>query len=106
MIKLNDKNIRNIVAESIKNVIKEYGYDSNPGSGYEKYTELGESMAYQTIDALKKYGMYRKIDEYGDGLDEEAIEHIISGFKHALVSLVDVGNPDGGVKGLGVKSAI
>ena len=73
---------------------------------HEKYTELGESMAYQTIDALKKYGVYRKIDEYGDGLDEEAIEHIISGFKHALVSLVDVGNPDGGVKGLGIKSAI
>ncbi len=54
-VKLNESHLRRIITESVKSVIKEYGYDSNPQSGYECFFEIGEKAAYNVMRELKQY---------------------------------------------------
>ena len=95
VVKVNESQLCSIIAESVKGVLKEYGYDSCPESGYEPFSKIGESAAYWTMDRLK---------EYAHDLDAEAIEHIISEFGYSLKALADVGDIDNGVRGFGIKS--
>ena len=92
-VKINENTLRQIVAESVKKVIKEYGYDAVPYSGYEEYDTIGERAAYWVMDKLRN----------DSDLDSECIARIIDGFTFALRALVDVGDIDNGVKGFGIK---
>ncbi len=94
-MKNNEVKLKRIVAESVKKVLKEYGYDSYPESGYESFKKIGEGAAYLVMDKLKK--------EYANDVDSEAIEHIISEFGYSLRALADVGDIDNGIKGFGIK---
>ena len=93
IVKLNENTLKQIVAESVKKVIKEYGYDAVPYSGYEEYDTIGERAAYWVMDKLRN----------DSDLDSECIARIIDGFTFALRALVDVGDIDNGVKGFGIK---
>lgn len=95
IVKISESQLRNLIAESVKGVLKEYGYDSCPESGYEPFRKIGESAAYWVMDKLK--------EEYANDVDSEAIEHIISEFGHSLKALADVGDADNGIKGFGIK---
>jgi hypothetical protein len=93
-VKLNENQLRRIITESVKNVIKEYGYDSNPQSGYECFSEIGERAAYNAMRVLKQYNC---------DIDEEALQMVLDGFEHSFRALCDVGNEDVGIKGYGAK---
>lgn len=94
IIKLSESQLHSVIAESVKKVIKEYGYDAVPESGYEEFNTLGEHAAYWIMNELRKYS----------DLDSECISHIIDGFTLALKTLADVGDIDNGVRGFGIKS--
>ena len=94
IVNIDESTLRKIVAESVKSVIKEYGYDSNPQSGYECFSEIGERAAYNAMSELK---------QYKNDIDEEALRMVLSGFKHSFIALCEVGNEDVGVKGYGIR---
>lgn len=94
-VKINENTLRQIVAESVKEVLNEgYGYDSSPMSGYEEFGRIGESAAYDVMRQLRS--------KYSNDVDEEAVGRIIDGFKSTLAALVNVGNDDVGIKGFGI----
>ena len=95
-IKLNEMQLKKIVAESVKKVLKEY--DSSPNSGYEAFMQLGERAAYYVMDLLSKEKTH-----YGKP-DEDALFHIKSSFNDNLSVLMDIGDPDFGIKGYGIKN--
>lgn len=93
-VKLSESQLRGLIAESIKKVIKEYGYDSYPQSGYECFSEIGERAAYDVMRELK---------QYKEDIDEEALERVLDGFKHSFMALCEVGDEEAGINSMGIK---
>lgn len=94
-VKLNESQLRKIVAESVKKVLKEYGNDDaspiwndSPESGYETFTKWGEQAAYMIMREINS-----KRNEYVEDLfDDEAIEFMCSGFKRELEDIIKNGD--------------
>ena len=89
-IKLSESRLKQIVAESVKKVLNESGYDSYPQSGYEEFTRIGVNAAYNIYRQLRDNvhkGHY-------DSLDGECIQRIIDGFEDKLWALVEHGEFD------------
>lgn len=94
-IRITESKLRQIVNESVKNVILEYGYDSTNGrGGYDDIDRLGANAAYNVFVEL------RKLRGAGQELDNYFIERIIDKFTDNLWALVEVGSEEYGGLGL------
>lgn len=93
-IKINERQLAQIVAEGVKKVLKEYGNDDNspiwndsPQSGYEEFTKWGERAAYLIMTEINN-----KRNEYAEDLfDEEGIRHMCVGFELGLKDMIENG---------------
>lgn len=101
-IKITESKLKQIVAESVKNVLNEsYGYDTYPQSGFEECSKIGERCAYNAMKEL-----ISTYDEHN--LDNKCISRTIHAFESKLWLLADIGYEDEdrykNIKGLGIKN--
>ena len=82
-IKLTESNLKQIVEESVKKVLKEH-------YGYEEFTRIGVNAAYNIYRQLRD----NVLKGHYNNLDGECIDRIIRGFEDELWMLVENGEFD------------
>ena len=94
VIRINESQLKQMISESVKKVLKEYGNDDNspiwndsPQSGYEEFTKWGERAAYLIMTEINN-----KRNEYAEDLfDKEGIRCMCDGFKRGLEDMIENG---------------